>query len=133
MMRKTTIIVAVAALLATACQESLEERAAREAREITETKCPMPVGDNLLLDSVSFDIPSLTQSQYFSVHGDLDNDSIFESVDTRALLLSELRNAPSYRPLMERGVAFHYVYYSHSDADRVLLELTLTPDDYGRK
>ena len=132
-MRKRTIIVAATALLAVACQESLEERAAREAREMTETKCPMPVGDNLLLDSVVFDIPSLTQSQYFSVHGELDNDSLLESVDTKSMLLSELRNAPSYRPLMERGVAFHYVYYSHSDAGRVLLELTLTPDDYRRK
>ena len=131
-MKKRTIIVALTALLATACQESLEERAAREAREMTETKCPMPVGDNLLLDSVAFDIPSLTQSQYFSVHGELDDDSLFKSVDTRSLLLNELRNAPSYRPLMERGVAFRYVYYSHSDADKVLLELTLTPDDYRR-
>ena len=46
------------------CQESLEQRAAREAREMTETKCPMPLGDNMFLDSVVFDIPTLTQSQY---------------------------------------------------------------------
>ena len=112
------------------CQESLEERAAREAREMTETKCPMPVGDNLVLDSVAFDIPTLTQSQYFRVMGDLDNDSLFELVDSRALLLAELKNTPSYKQLMDRGAAFHYVYHSSSDPDKVLLDLTLLPEDY---
>ena len=131
-MMNKNILMASLAFIATACQESLEERAAREAREMTETKCPIPVGDNLLLDSVVFDIPSLTQSQYFSVQGALDDDSLLNTVDTRALLLDELRNAPSYRPLMERGVAFHYVYYSSSAPGRVLLEQTLTPVDYGR-
>ena len=130
-MRRTIVITALA-LLAGACQESLEERAAREALEMTETKCPMPVGENLLLDSVVFDIPSLTQSQFFSVQGALDDDSLLGSVDARELLINELRNSPSYRPLMERGVAFHYVYYSGSEPGRVLLEQTLTPDDYRR-
>jgi len=112
------------------CQESLEERAAREARQMTETKCPMPIGDNMLLDSIVFDIPTLTQSQYFRVYGDLDSDSVFESVDSRSLLLSELQNTPSYRALMERGVDFRYVYRSSKAPDTVLLDLTLTPDDY---
>jgi len=112
------------------CQESLEERAAREARQMTETKCPMPIGDNMLLDSIVFDIPTLTQSQYFRVYGDLDSDSVFESVDSRSLLLSELKNTPSYRALMERGVDFRYVYRSSKAPDTVLLDLTLTPDDY---
>lgn len=112
------------------CQESLEERAAREARELTETKCPMPVGDSMMLDSVVFDIPTLTQSQYFRVMGELDNDSIFRTVDTRALLLAELKNTPAYKELTERGVAFRYVYRSTESPSRILLELTLTPEDY---
>lgn len=128
-MRKV-IIFLVAAMGIVACQESMEERAAREAREMTETKCPMPVGDNMFLDSVVFDIPTLTQSQYFRVLGDLDDDSLFETVDSRGLLLDELKNTPSYRTLMERGVAFHYVYHSTKSPSKVMLELTLTPEDY---
>ena len=123
------MILAFASVL-TACQESLEERAAREARDITERKCPMPIGENMFLDSIVFDIPSLTQSQYFHVNGELDDDSLFATVDTYSLLLSELKNTPSYRSLMEKGVDFRYVYRSTKDPDVVLLELTLTPEDY---
>ena len=79
-----------ASVMLLSCQESIEERAAREARELTETKCPMPVADNLYLDSVVFDIPTLTQSQYFRVTGELDNDSLFEMADSHSLLLNEL-------------------------------------------
>lgn len=128
-MRRIFTILAFATVV-TACQESLEKRAAREAREITETKCPMPIGENMFLDSIVFDIPTLTQSQYFRVFGELDSDSVFEMVDTRGLLLSELLNTPSYRPLMEKDVDFRYVYRSTKDPDVVLLELTLTPEDY---
>ena len=99
-----------ASVLLLSCQESLEERAAREAREVTETKCPMPVADNLYLDSVVFDI--LT--------------------DSRSLLLNELKNAPTYRTLMKHGVNFRYIYHSTKSPSKVMLELTLTPEDYGQ-
>lgn len=128
-MRKTLASLAVLALLSS-CQESVLERAAREAREMTETKCPMPVGDNMMLDSVVFDIPSLTQSQYFRVMGALDDEAVFADADTKALLLGELRNTPSYRALMERDVAFRYIYRSSQSEGKVLLDLTLTPEDY---
>ncbi len=123
-------MVFAASVVLFSCQESLEERAAREARETTETKCPMPVGDNLFLDSVVFDIPTLTQSQYFRVTGELDNDSLFEMTDSRTLLLQELKNAPGYRTLMNRGVTFHYIYHSTKSPSKVMLELSLTPEDY---
>ena len=128
MKRILTIMAATAFFFA--CQESIEERAAREARETTETKCPMPLGDYLFLDSVVFDIPTLTQTQYFRVTGELDDDSLFMNVNGKALLLEELRNTPSYKVLMERKVAFHYVYRSTQTPDKVLLEVTLTAEDY---
>lgn len=128
-MKRFAMIVAAAALLA-GCQESIEERAAREAREVTATKCPMPIADNMLLDSVVYDIATHTQSQYFSVFGALDDDSLFAQTDSRSLLIGELRNAPSYRPLMERGSCFRYVYRSRSRNGHVLLDMTLTPQDY---
>ena len=130
-MKRFFVIFAASAVLLS-CQESMEKRAAREAREMTETKCPMPVGDNLYLDSVVFDIPTLTQSQYVRVYGNLDNDSLFEMTDSRTLLIQELKNTPGYRALMKRGVNFRYVYHSTKSPSKVMLELTLTPEDYGQ-
>ena len=77
---KKILLFTTALLLLTACQESLEEKAAREAREVTESKCPMPIGDNMYLDSIVFDIPTLTQTQYFRFTGNSDNDSTVENI-----------------------------------------------------
>lgn len=127
---KRFLLFFAASFILLSCQESMEERAAREAREMTQTRCPMPVGDNMFLDSVVFDIPSLTQTQYFRVFGELDNDSLFDTVDSRTLLLNELKNTPGYRALMGRGVNFRYIYNSTKSPSKVILELTLTPEDY---
>ena len=53
---KKVLLMAAAIILLASCQETLEERAAREAREVTEAKCPMPIGNNMYLDSIVFDI-----------------------------------------------------------------------------
>lgn len=128
---KNIMFLFAAATLLTACQESLEERAAREARELTEDKCPMPIGNNMMLDSVVFDIPTLTQSQYFRFTGDNDNDSVvFALQDAKSLLVSELKSMPSYKPLMNKGVSFRYVYRSNKNPEKTYLEMTITKEDY---
>jgi hypothetical protein len=129
-MKKTFLLLA-AAVMFTACQESLEERAAREAREVTENKCPMPVGDNMMLDSIVFDIPTLTQSQYFRFIGDNDNDSVVYALqDAKRILVAELKSTPTYRSLMNKGVSFRYVYRSNKNPEKTYLDITLTKEDY---
>ena len=120
---KKLILIATAAIVLTSCQESLEERAAREAREVTEAKCPMPIGNNMYLDSIVFDIPSLTQTQYFRFIGDTDNDSMVVSMkdtDLKGALVQELKNTPNYKTLMKRGANFRYIYRS----SKILIILT---------
>ena len=128
---KKFFILTIASILLVSCQESLEERAAREAREMTENKCPMPIGDNMMLDSIVFDIPTLTQSQYFRFIGDNDNDSVIYGLqNAKQALVSELKSIPSYKSLMNRGVNFHYVYRSNKNPEKIYLEMTLTKEDY---
>ena len=130
---KRMLVCTAAVALLMACQETLEERAAREAREMTESKCPMPVGDNMMLDSIVFDIPTITQSQYFRFIGDSDNDSVMLALkDAKAVLVNELKNTPVYKSLMDRGTNFRYVYRSDKQRDKVYLETVITPDDYNR-
>lgn len=121
-------------LLLTACQESLEERAAREAREVTESKCPMPIGDNMYLDSIVFDIPTLTQTQYFRFTGNSDNDSTVENIvsnnDLKGTLVKELKNTPSYKALMNKGISFRYIYGSTAEPEKTYIDITVTKEDY---
>ena len=59
------------------CQESLEQRAAREAAEFTQKSCPTPERDNMITDSMTFDIPTHTFVYYYSVTGPADNAANF--------------------------------------------------------
>ena len=53
-MKRIWIIIAVA-LVVTACQETLEERCEREAKEYTEKHCPTPIAKDIVMDSMTFD------------------------------------------------------------------------------
>lgn len=131
---KNILLLATALLLLTSCQESLEERAAREAREVTESKCPMPIGDNMYLDSIVFDIPTLTQTQYFRFTGNSDNDSTVENIvsnnDLKGTLVKELKNTPSYKALMNKGISFRYIYGSTAEPEKTYIDITVTKEDY---
>lgn len=134
-MIKKLFILAITAFILVSCQESLEERAAREAREVTEAKCPMPVGNNMYLDSIVFDIPSLTQTQYFRFIGDTDNDSMviaMRDADLKGALIQELKNTPTYKTLMKRGANFRYVYRSTKDRKKTYFDFIITKADYGQ-
>lgn len=131
---KKILLFATALFLLTSCQESLEERAAREAREVTESKCPMPIGDNMYLDSIVFDIPTLTQTQYFRFTGNSDNDSTVENIvsnnDLKGTLVKELKNTPSYKALMNKGISFRYIYGSTAEPEKTYIDIIVTKEDY---
>lgn len=131
---KNILLFATALLLLTSCQESLEEKAAREAREVTESKCPMPIGDNMYLDSIVFDIPTLTQTQYFRFTGNSDNDSTVEKIiknnDLKGTLVQELKNTPSYKALINKGITFRYIYGSTANPEKTYIDITITKEDY---
>lgn len=130
---KKVLLMASAVILLASCQESLEERAAREAREVTEAKCPMPIGNNMYLDSIVFDIPSITQTQYFRFTGDSDNDSVvtvLNNSDVKGTLVRELKNTANYKALLNRGVNFRYVYRSSKKPEKIYLDVTLHKEDY---
>ena len=124
---KKILLLAVLVIGLASCQESLEERIARENKEFTQTKCPMPLNteSTMYLDSIAFDIPTLTQSQYFRI----DEFSISTDQIQQALI-SELRQEPKYKAHRDKGYSFHYVYRHLSNPDSILFETTITKNDY---
>ncbi|MCR5679406.1 MAG: hypothetical protein K6G08_04250 [Prevotella sp.] len=131
---KKILIFATMLLAMTACQESIEKRLAREAREITE-KGPQPMqvlGNDgkmhtMIRDSVVFDIASLTEREYFTMTGDIDT---IGTAPTKEALVSQLRNAPAYRIHRERGYSFYFLYRSAKNPKQVYSEITITKKDY---
>ena len=66
----------VGGLMIQSCHESLEERAARECKEYTERNCPQQLGNGVVYDSLTFEIPTQTVHHHYSVTGEADNATI---------------------------------------------------------
>ena len=93
----------------------------------------MPLGDTMYLDSIVFDIPTLTQTQYFRFTGIKDNDSTvatMKETNLKDVLVTELKNTPSYKTLMKRGVNFRYIYRSTLDPQKTYIDITIRQEDY---
>ena len=112
------------------CQESMQQRAARDAREVTEKKCPMPLTPDgkVVLESIEFDMATLTWRQHYQLRLDIGDELDVDQV--KPLLLEELKNTPSYKPYMDSDFNFQYIYVSMSNPTDTIINITLTPEDY---
>lgn len=117
----------------TAChQETLAERAQREAEEYTEKMCPTPPQNGVITDSLVFDIKTNTEIYYVTFTGDLDNAEIINKVsdDLRKGMLDIIRNNPSMQAYKEAGFRFSYVCRSEKERGRILIKMDFGPKDY---
>ena len=120
----------VCALLITACQESLEQRCAREAREYSRKNCPAPIAKGVRIDSLSFDKATHTLTYSYSLEGVIDDSTVIHQNDPTELMLQQLKNATAMKPYKEAGYNFQYIYYSTKDKGKKLFEATFLEKDY---
>jgi hypothetical protein len=118
------------AALLTACQETLEERGAREARDYTEKHCPAPVAPQVVMDSMTFDKATHTFGYYYTLDGVLDDSANLQRNSPRDLLLNQVRNTTNLKLYKEAGYRFRYVYHSTRNKGAVLFDATFGPKDY---
>ncbi len=117
-------------ILFTACQESLEDRCARETREYTQKNCPVKLDNNTTLDSMTFERDSHTLHYYYRLTGLADRDSILQDIDAARTLKEELKNTTSLRVYKENKYRFAYTFHSEKNPEKVLLEVVFTDKDY---
>jgi len=128
-MKKLCIIVAFVFSF-TACQESLEDRCEREAKEFTMKNCPLKMDENTIMDSLTFDRKSLTVCYYYKLCGKADHEGIAEEIDAANILKKELKNTTSLQSYKKAGYNFSYVFRSEKNPETVWINLTFTKDDY---
>ena len=128
--RKIIFIIPAGILLFTACQESLEERCARECKEYTKKKCPVLVTNGVYIDSMTFDRSKLLMTYYYTVEGVLDNAEALQQHDVRGMLLKELKNSAGVKLYKDAGYNFRYVYFSTKEKGTQLFEATFRESDY---
>ena len=123
-------VLSVIMLLLTACQESLEDRCARETKEYTRKNCPAKMDNNIILDSLTFEKETHTLHYHYKLTGFADQDSIVKNIDAVNILKKELRNTTTLKLYKDNHYRFAYTYHSEKDPKKVLLDVVLTDKDY---
>ena len=129
---KKFFYIVLSALLLTACQESFEDRCAREAKEFTLKKCPARINTTTTIDSMTFDKQTLTVCYYYTLSGNADNAMAIKQANPRETLLNEVKNSVALKGAREHGYNIRYIYYSEANKGLVLFEATFNPDDYNK-
>ncbi len=132
MVMKKIYIIVLAAITLCSCHESIEERAAREMAEFTRKNCPAPVSEGIVNDSVVFEKSTLTVNYYYSLTGRLDTAAINKD-QIHEELKKLVQDAPSLRAYKDAGFNFSYIYHSTKNKGKVLVEITIRPEDYKKK
>ena len=128
-MRKLMILIA-GILLLCACQETLEERCVREAKEYTKKNCPAPIGNGVTIDRMSFDVATHTLIYSYTLDGVVDDSAVIRKANPAELMLQQLKNATAMKPYKDAGYNFRYTYYSTKDKGKKLFEVTFQEKDY---
>ena len=127
---KKILVFAILALFMASCQESLEDRCAREAKEYTAKNCPARMDTNIIMDSLTFEKESHTLHYYYRLTGIADKEGALDSIDAKKLLKDMLKNTTSMRVYKDNGYSFAYTYHSEKDPKKVLLDVVFTEKDY---
>ena len=128
-MKKLLIIATMAALVCTSCQESLEDKCAKEAAEFTSKKCPSRIDENTQIDSMTFDKSTHTLAYWYHLTGNADNPEIFKRVNLRKSLIEQIKNSTSMQAYKDAGYKFRYVYRSKKE-NKIYLDDTIARKDY---
>lgn len=129
---KKFLLLAMTAVLAASCQESIEDRAAREAREFTRKNCPMRISDVVTTDSLVFDKDTKTLHYYMSLKGDADTTALLKD-NIRKSMVEGVKGNTETRPYKDAEFNFQYTYYSTKHNGQILCDVKITPKDYKQK
>ena len=123
-------LLAVVALLFTACQESLEDRCERDAKEYTRKHCPTAIDQNTMIDSLTFDRNSHTIHYYYKLTGAADEEEMLKQIDAVNELKQGLKNSTAVKVYKDAKYRFAYTYRSSKDPNKILLDVLFTDKDY---
>ena len=127
---KKLLIVFAGVLLMTACQETLEQRCAREAKEYSKKNCPAPIAKGVTIDSMSFDVSTHTLIYSYTLEGAIDDTTVIHHNNPREQMLQQLKNATAMKPYKDAGYNFRYIYYSTKKKGEKLFEANFQEKDY---
>ena len=121
------IVLILIAFFVSSCQETLEEKAERQARDYTRKYCPTPIDNDTRTDSIVFDPQKKVYYYYISFFNSLDDEYIVnENKDRFAQMLTQsIKDSPGQRGFLEAGFRFEYICHSGSNPIKVLVRIKI--------
>lgn len=122
------------ALSACRNQTSFDENLRDEAVKTTLKICPKEVTQGITLDSIVYDIPTHTESFYYSMSKEWEQPEQLKNGEPkfREALRQQIVSSIGMKREKEHGITFRHVYFSKQNG-KVLLQETYTKDDYAGK
>ena len=138
---KNLCVIAILALILASCQESLEDRCEREAKEYTAKQCPIRIDKTTRMDSLTFERETHTIHYYYTLMGNADSEVVLKNIDAVGAVVlknidavgalkNELKNTTTMKVYKDNKYRFAYTYHSEKDPQKVLMEITFTDKDY---
>lgn len=113
------------AIIFAACQESLEEKADRDAKDYTRKYCPTPVINHTRTDSVTFNKTKKLYTYHMTFVDELDDKELIDANKDKIeqMLLSGIRESTSMKIYLEAGFKFQYICRSEKNPKDILLNV----------
>ena len=127
---KKSFLFVLTAILFVACQESLEDKCEREAKEFTRKNCPAMIAQEIMMDSMTFERATHTIHYYYKLTGQSDRSDAYNMEEAAKMLKEGLKNTTSVQTYKNEGYNFTYTYRSEKDPKTIWLEVKLTKKDY---
>ncbi len=134
-MNKVLAISCFILLVLGACKrETKDELFQREFQQFTQKECPKFVDECTRLDSAVYNIENRTLTYFYTVRGELDNETIYTnermSSEFHNTILKGLKGSLQLKIYKDEGISFCYSYCSETTGEKYM-ELTFTPEDYN--
>ena len=123
-------LLGVIAILFTACQESLEDKCERDAKDYTRKQCPAVIDSNTIIDSLTFERATHTIHYYYRLTGAADEEKLLNEIDAVNTLKKSMKNATVVKTYKDSKYRFAYTYRSDKDPNKILLDVVFTDKDY---
>lgn len=121
-MRKVCLFFAIVCMMVGCRQESMVDRAAREAKEYTERMCPTPVYNDTRTDSVTFNKASKTYTYHCSFLNLLDDSTAINRIKDKLhqqLLVALIQNT-GIKAYKDADFNFEYICRSAKNPHQIL-------------
>lgn len=128
---KSIFLWASLALLAS-CQKSWEQRCADEARETTRTACPQTLPNDLVMDSMTYQVAHNRFVYHYHTTGGAEQLQFMQSQQEslRQALQQAVVNAVELKLYKQHDMEFEYIYRDASTG-QICLDFLFTPNDYN--